>query len=118
MIPHSRSSILSKEGGQQGSPISVCFVSLLHSLSPPLKLSLAQMFGHQAVVTQRWATLRNWYNPRKAWPAFSVPAQYVDVQNPGLAQGEMKGEGQQSVSGSAALCFLELFLELPSLYNS
>jgi len=29
-------------------------------------------------------------NPQKAWPAFSFPAHYMDVQNLGLAQREMK----------------------------
>lgn len=67
--------------------------SLLHFSSSPLKSSLAKLAN------------------------FQISVLYMVVQNLGLAKGKMKESGWQYLCDSAALCYLQLFLELSCWYN-
>ena len=80
---------VSKEGLRS---LSSCITSAFHFSS--IQILSCQTFGHQVsvdpVVNSMWEMICSKTNPQKAWPAFSFPAHYMDVQNLGLAQREMK----------------------------
>lgn len=52
-------------------------------------------------------------NPKDSWLAFSFPAHCMAVQSLGQAQGEM-----DPLCSSAALYYLQIFLELPCWYSA
>lgn len=95
--------LFSEQGWRAGRQLCVLFHLCISSYTHIFSCQPVGLPGSSDPVVSWIRELRSCKaHPPKAWPVFSFPACHMDVQNPGLAQGESKGTGQHHVCGSAA----------------
>lgn len=116
-VPHSRTSMLIKDSEHKGSPISGCLFHLcifLPLLSNPLLPNIC--------APVRWtrlgkrSALRLTQKKPGQLSAFQLTTWLCKTLT--WHKGRWRETGQQSLCGSAALCYLQIFLELPCWYSA